>query len=171
MLVGLDGRGQDRRWGSAAPPRWDGPSSTPTSWSAVTAGVSVAEIFAAQGEAGFRALERTAVADVCASPEPLVIACGGGAVLDPDNRAAAARRTASSCGCAPAPTSSRDARRHGEGRPLLQGGAPAATLARLAELRTPAYEAAAHVIVDTDGLHGADAVTDRVLEEFRSWNA
>ena len=31
-------------------------------------------------------VERVAVADACASPEPLVIACGGGAMLDPDNR-------------------------------------------------------------------------------------
>src|SRR6478609_3984944 len=51
-----------------------------------TTGMRVAEIFETQGEAGFRDLERVAVADACASPEPLVIACGGGAVLDPDNR-------------------------------------------------------------------------------------
>ena len=46
------------------------------------------EIFETQGEPAFRDLERVAVADACASPEPLVIACGGGAVLDADNRRA-----------------------------------------------------------------------------------
>ena len=34
----------------------------------------------------FRELEREVVADVCASPDPLVIACGGGAIVDPENR-------------------------------------------------------------------------------------
>src|SRR5689334_24650057 len=50
------------------------------------AGMPVPEFFATSGEAKFRALERDAVADVCASPEPLVIACGGGTVVDPENR-------------------------------------------------------------------------------------
>jgi len=136
---------------------------------AATAGATVPEIFAAQGETGFRALERTAVADVCASPEPLVIACGGGAVLDPDNR-----RQLRDHGVVVWLRAGTDelARRvgAGDGRPLLQGGSPAATLARLAELRAPAYEAVAHVVVDTDGLE-VGAVTDRVLEEFRSWTS
>ena len=46
----------------------------------------VAEIFATEGEPAFRDPERAAVADACASPAPPVIACGGGAVLDPENR-------------------------------------------------------------------------------------
>jgi shikimate kinase len=51
------------------------------------AGVPFDEIWRDGGEPRFRELERAAVADACASPDPLVIACGGGAVLDPDNRA------------------------------------------------------------------------------------
>ena len=54
------------------------------------AGRSVAAIFAEEGEAAFRARERTAVAEACASPAA-VIAVGGGALLDPDNRRGAAR--------------------------------------------------------------------------------
>ena len=50
------------------------------------AGATIPELFAAEGEAGFRARERTAIADAMASPEPLVIACGGGAMVDPENR-------------------------------------------------------------------------------------
>src|SRR5215207_6645136 len=49
-------------------------------------GMSVDDIFAAHGEPGFRAIERTVIADVCASPAPLVVATGGGSVLDPENR-------------------------------------------------------------------------------------
>src|SRR6185312_9210730 len=50
------------------------------------AGMPVDEVFATFGEPRFRELERSAVGDVAASPAPLVIACGGGTVLDPDNR-------------------------------------------------------------------------------------
>jgi shikimate kinase len=144
----------------------------------VNAGMTVAEIFETQGEPAFRALERAVVADVGASPEPLVIACGGGVALDADNRRVLRdhgvvvwlRADAQELG-----------RRVGAGvgRPLLhggggglggEGGAPAATLERLALLRAPAYEAAAHVVVDTDGL-SVNAVADRVLEEYHTWNA
>ena len=54
------------------------------------AGVSVPEIFAAEGEEGFRAREREAVAGL-GPPDPAavvrrVIATGGGAIVDPRNR-------------------------------------------------------------------------------------
>src|SRR5260370_8663184 len=49
-------------------------------------GMSVAELFAHEGEGRFRELERQAVVDACATPAPAVIACGGGAVVDADNR-------------------------------------------------------------------------------------
>src|SRR4051812_29806011 len=54
------------------------------------AGASIPEIFSRDGEAGFRALERQAVIDLGpADPDPavrLVVATGGGAVVDPVNR-------------------------------------------------------------------------------------
>src|SRR5205823_6296829 len=46
---------------------------------------SVAQIFAGDGEAYFRRLERDAVEEACAVPDAL-IATGGGTLLDPDNR-------------------------------------------------------------------------------------
>src|SRR5262249_11116402 len=47
---------------------------------------SVQEIFTQAGESTFRQLEREAVRDATASPAPSVIACGGGAALEPGNR-------------------------------------------------------------------------------------
>ena len=134
----------------------------------VNAGRPVAEIFATDGEPVFRALERAAVADVCASPAPLVIACGGGAMGDADNR-----RHVRSHGCVIWLTADPDtlAARVGAGtartqRPLLAGdAAPAVTLERLASVRAPAYEAAAHATVDTAS-RTIDEVADAVLEEF-----
>jgi len=128
-----------------------------------TARMTVDEIFATAGEAEFRRLEHDVVADVCASPEPLVVACGGGAVLDPENRRALRAAGVVVWLRAPARTL---ARRVGDGatRPLLRDD-PAGALARLERLREPAYEAAAHVSVDTDGV-GIDVVAESVLAAF-----
>ena len=132
------------------------------------AGVPFDDIWAAEGEQGFRARERLAVADAVASPELLVISCGGGTVLDADNRRALRARgfvvwlTAS-----PTALASRLVR--DDSRPLLAGGDKTATLERLTSLREPSYEAAAHVQVDTEG-HTVEEVAARVVEEFRSWN-
>jgi shikimate kinase len=133
------------------------------------AGMRVVEIFETRGEPAFRALERAAVGDACASPDPLVIACGGGAVLDAESR-----RTLRAAGlvvwlrAAPSVLTDRVGRNAGEARPLLAGAgsAPAAaTLERLAALRADTYEAAAHVVVDTDG-RSLDEVADAVVDVF-----
>ena len=131
-----------------------------------TAGQTVSEIFGSEGEAGFRARERTAVADACASPEPLVIACGGGAVLDPENRAAM-RAHGVVVWLRASPERLAERVGSGDGRPLLGGGTPVETLERLAVLRAAAYEATAHVAIDTDGI-GVDEVTSRVMQELAS---
>ena len=101
--------------------------------------------------------------DAIASPVPLVIACGGGAVLDADNRRRL--RNAGTVVWLRADPSTLAARvGEGSGRPLLAGGeAPVATLGRLAELRAATYEAGADVIVDTDG-HTLDEIVDIVME-------
>ncbi|MCZ2098364.1 MAG: shikimate kinase, partial [Anaerolineae bacterium] len=51
------------------------------------AGMSIPQIFATQGEAAFRALEKEVCRDLAAE-RGLVIATGGGMLVDPDNRAA-----------------------------------------------------------------------------------
>ncbi len=127
------------------------------------------DIWSAEGEQGFRLRERVAVADVAASPTPLVISCGGGAVLDAENRRGVLRAsgvvvwlTASSAALA--------ARLAGDdSRPLLIGDDKTATLERLSAIRQPAYEAAAHVDVDTEG-RSVDDVAATVVEEYRAWN-
>ena len=125
-----------------------------------TAHATVAEIFEQFGEAHFRALERQAVADVVASPAPLVIACGGGAVTDAGSRARL--RDAGVVVWLQAPTAVLQARVGETGsRPLLQEGA-APALERLARQREPMYDGVAHATVDTEG-RTVDEVADRVL--------
>ena len=162
VLIGLMGAGKTTV-GSVCAQRLDRAFVDTDDVVTTTARMSVDEIFSTEGEAAFRRRERDAVADVCASPVPLVIACGGGAVLDPENR-----RALRACGVvvwlrAPAATL---VSRVGDGatRPLLRDD-PAAALRRLERLREPAYEAAAHLQVDTDGLAVAQ-VADAVLSAF-----
>lgn len=128
------------------------------------AGRPVAELFATDGEATFRTLERQAVTDACASPTPLVIACGGGAVLDADNR-----RQLHTTGfviwlrARPGVLAERVAA-DGVERPLLHAGA-LPTLTRLADTRAAVYEMIADAAVTTDD-RTPDEVTDAVLEEL-----
>ena len=131
-----------------------------------TSGMTIPEIFEHDGESGFRSRERTAVAEVVASPDALVIACGGGAVVDPDNR-----RALGAVGFVvwltadPNELAARVSADGVETRPLLAGGPTTATLTRLADARQAAYAAVADVSVATDGLDLA-AVTAAVLTAF-----
>ena len=51
------------------------------------ASLSIPEIFDAMGEPHFRNLERGALLDALDGPRERVVACGGGVVIDPRNRA------------------------------------------------------------------------------------
>jgi shikimate kinase len=126
------------------------------------AGAPVAEIFATRGEAAFREIEHRAVADVCASPEPLVVACGGGVVVNADNRKRL--RDAGVVIWLRAPVDVLAARvGDGASRPLLAGD-PRGALARLDAAREAAYEAAADATVDAAA--PLDDVCDAVLDRF-----
>jgi shikimate kinase len=128
------------------------------------AGRTIEEIFATSGEAGFRALEQQAVADACASPQPLVIACGGGVVLDPRNRSVL-HRTGFVVWLRAEPSElATRVRAEGRIRPLLPPAGEEQALERLATLREAAYDAVADVAVATDG-RSVDEVADAVLEE------
>ena len=121
------------------------------------------ELWRTGGEARFRESEREVVVEVCASPAPLVIACGGGTVVDPDNRRHL--RGAGVVVWLQAPTAVLAARvGNDESRPLLAGD-PAGALARLSALRADAYTAAADAVVETDG-RDVEEVADSVLAAF-----
>lgn len=128
------------------------------------AGIPFADLWANEGESGFRARERMAVRDAAATQDPLVIACGGGAVLDADNRRAL--RETGFVVWLDAPAEALAARLgRDDSRPLLAGGDRTATLTRLADGRAAAYAAAADVRIETEGRPAAD-VADAVLEVY-----
>ena len=160
VLVGLMGAGKTTV-GAAVGERLGRPFVDTDDVVEATTGRTVAEIFATDGQDTFRVLERQALADACAAPVPSVLACGGGAVLDPDNR-----RRLHETGYvvwlqAPPAVLAERAGRSGT-RPLLAGGGAQATLERLASIREAAYEAAADATVSTDGRTVAE-VADAVI--------
>lgn len=102
------------------------------------AGRPIPEIFAAQGEAGFRRLEAEVCAELAAR-DGLVVAPGGGALLDPANRRAFERTGLIIClRATPEALLARLAQ--AGGRPLLEGADPAGRLAALLAARRALYD-------------------------------
>ena len=107
------------------------------------AGKTIAEIFADEGEAYFRQLERDCVLEACQRPDA-VVALGGGAVTRADNVEAV--RRAGVLVCLKADVDTIFARvRHRTNRPLLAGLDPQAQRAKIESLlreRAPYYDQA-----------------------------
>jgi len=115
------------------------------------AGKRIAAIFAEEGEAAFRALERQAVRTL---PQPAVVDLGGGAFCDP----ASAERLLATARVFFLDVSAREAARRiggGEGRPLASGWE------ELLRQRLPLYRRA-HRAVAVDG-QTPGAVARRVI--------
>jgi len=129
------------------------------------AGRPVADIFAAEGEAGFRRRESDALREA-AGRRRAVIATGGGAACREDNLVA---MLAGGVVVTLAVSPEEAIRRAGSlsGRPLLDGKVDPVGAARaLLDVRLEFYERA-HVRVDTDGRTPAD-IADAVLLGVRS---
>ena len=139
------------------------------------AGKSIAEIFADDGEARFRQLEREVIAHLaddrrrcplCHGPHPEVISTGGGAIVDEANCTALKRVGVIVCLTArPEVVAARVERSISKRPKLSEGGRP--VLDRVRELlaeRADAY-ARADVSVDTSDLSVEEAA-DRVITAF-----
>jgi shikimate kinase len=111
-------------------------------------GASIALIFELEGEAGFRRRECAVIEDVTAG-EDLVVATGGGAVLEPHNRALLRQRGTVVYLRAPLEVLVRRTR-HDRNRPLLQTEDPRARLERILQEREPLYREVADLIVETN---------------------
>ncbi len=110
------------------------------------AGRSIHELFADEGEAAFRVLERSAIADLGpadpAADVRRVISTGGGAVLDPRNRWALYRGRATVWLDGRPEVLAQRLRRSANVRPLVSAGDPIGTLRGLAAKRERFYAAA-----------------------------
>jgi len=119
---------------------------------------TVKEIFEADGEPAFRALEAEALADALDTEAPSIIAAAGGTVLREENRARM-RQSGTVVWLRADPAVLADRVRNGSHRPLLAED-PAATLARLDRERQTLYADVADHIVDTTGRPPDDVLAE-----------
>ncbi|MFM1892206.1 MAG: shikimate kinase [Pseudomonadota bacterium] len=126
-------------------------------------GVDIPTIFEFEGEAGFRSRERQVI-DELTQLEGRVLATGGGAVLDPDNRRhLAARGIVVYLQCSPEQQYERTYK--DRNRPLLQTEDPLARLRELMAVRDPLYREVADLVVSTENRSAAVVARD-ILERI-----
>lgn len=127
-------------------------------------GARISIIFELEGEAGFRSRERTMLQALTAR-DGVVLATGGGAILDPDNRSLLRRRGFNIYLNAPlellAERTSRD--RH---RPLLQTEDRDDRIKTLLDERDPLYREVADMIVASDR-RSAKLVAREILRRLK----
>ncbi len=127
------------------------------------AGLPIPEIFASEGESGFRRRERDLIASL-ATRRDCVIATGGGAVLDPEN--VRNLRAGALTVCLQAePTVILGRIGADAQRPLLQTPDRLARIRELLEQRASAY-AQADLTVETSG-SDVEEIVDRIVRYFR----
>jgi shikimate kinase len=128
-------------------------------------GVDISYIFEREGEAGFRVREAEVIDEITRG-EGLLVATGGGAVLDPHTRERLRDR-----GCVVYLRTSVDQQlartRRNSLRPLLMNPDPRGTLERLMQQRAALYEEVADVTVDTDG-RKVSTVVGEILRQLES---
>jgi shikimate kinase len=130
---------------------------------AEAAGCSISDIFEIYGETLFRDLEKRVLLRLMTG-EPLVIATGGGAFIQPEIRAAILAQAQSIWLRADLDVLIERVSRRNT-RPLLQTGDKRAILTRLIEERHPVYALADITIDSGDGAH--EKIAQQIAERLR----
>ena len=125
-------------------------------------GVDIPFIFEKEGEPGFRKREAVVIDDL-SKMDGVVLATGGGAILDPDSRSRLGGR-----GFVVYLFTSVDQQfartERGRERPLLENGDPYETLTALLNIRDPLYREIADIVVETDG-RKVKSVANEIIEQ------
>lgn len=124
-------------------------------------GVAVSEIFEREGEQGFRRREREVIAELV-QRKNIVLATGGGAVLDAGNRRLLASR-GTVVYLRMSPQAQLRHLRADRSRPLLQDGDPEQILRRLSGEREPLYRELCDHQVEMDDMTAREAC-GRIVE-------
>jgi shikimate kinase len=130
-------------------------------------GVAVPVIFDIEGEPGFRAREAQVIAELT-EREGIILATGGGAVLDAESRRRlAARGTVVYLHAPPADLHERV--RHDKNRPLLATADPLAKLETLYAVRDPLYREIADLVMDTGKQSAPTLVRELQVRLEENW--
>jgi shikimate kinase len=119
-------------------------------------GASIALIFDVEGEPGFRQREKRII-DELTQLDDVVLATGGGSILDPDNRAVLTARGFVVYLHATVEKLLERTRRDSS-RPLLMTDDPAARIRELLEQRESLYREVADLMIDTGTLNLTEVV-------------
>ena len=131
-------------------------------------GVTIPHIFDIEGEAGFRQREAAAIREL-ALRDNMVLATGGGAVLDEQNRALLQQNGI----VIYLKASAHDLwlrTRHDRNRPLLQTDNPHAKLTELFQLRDPLYQQMSDIVVQS-GKQNAHALMLHLVDEIEAFRS
>lgn len=124
-------------------------------------GVRIPVIFEIEGEAGFRKRESQVIAELAAESS-LVVATGGGAVLNPDNRTHLKQSGLVVYLCVP-PHILFERTRHDQNRPLLKVADPLGKLRELYAQRDPIYREVADITIESNG--GGSSQMVKLIEQ------
>ena len=126
-------------------------------------GVDIPFIFEKEGEDGFRAREVRVIDDL-SNMDAVILATGGGAVIDPESRS---RLGARGFVVYLYTTVEQQLQRteRGRDRPLLEAGDRSEILKALMVVRDPMYREIADLVVETDG-RKVKAVANEILERL-----
>jgi shikimate kinase len=127
-------------------------------------GVRIPVIFEIEGEEGFRRRE-TAMIDELTREDGVILATGGGAVLNPDNRHCLKSR-GFVVYLRVLPNFLFERTSHDKNRPLLQVADPLARLEELFAQRDPIYQDVADIVVE-GGRMNASAIIRRIDQELQ----
>lgn len=128
-------------------------------------GVAIPVIFDIEGEAGFRKRESEMLRELV-KLDNVVLATGGGAVLDKENRELL-RQSGTVVYLRAAVDDLWRRTRHDKNRPLLQTPDPHAKLCELYLQRDPIYCETAHIIVET-GKQSAHSLVQQIEQKLAS---
>jgi shikimate kinase len=127
------------------------------------AGLTIAEIFARDGEEFFRKVEAKTISDILARQNPVVLATGGGAFMQEETRELIKQNSTSIWLRADLPTLVERVE-HNNNRPLLNGKDKAEVLQNLINVRYPIY-GQADIVVDTN-VNSKHLIADKIMEKL-----
>ncbi|MBI2261997.1 MAG: shikimate kinase [Caulobacterales bacterium] len=133
------------------------------------AAMTVSDIFARLGESEFRAGEARVMKRLLEGPR-MVLATGGGAILNPDTHALLKERAVTVWMRADLETVAQRVQRR-DTRPLLRGRDPLTALKAMAEVRYPIYETADLTVDVAGGAHAqaVEAIYEALQAHFAAY--
>ena len=124
---------------------------------------SIAEIFADEGEEYFRKTE-TGIIDKLAELEPCIVSCGGGMAMREVN-VEKMKKIGKVVLLTATPETIYSHVKDSTNRPLLNGNMNIPYIKKLMEERAPKYNAAADIVIETDGCTPSQ-VADKIIDSL-----